>query len=58
MKKVAGVQNFSSFKLLGAGKGRGSDGGLENNKNCSGIRTTLPYFYGIDKTLTSFENHS
>ena len=37
MKKVAGVQTFSSFKLLGAGKGRGSDGGLENNKNCSGF---------------------
>ena len=37
MKNVAGVQNFSSFKLLGARKGRGSDPGLENNKNCSGF---------------------
>ena len=37
MKKVAGVQNFSIFKLLGAGKGRVSNGGLENNKNCSGF---------------------
>ena len=24
-------------KVAGAGKGRDSDGGLENNKNCSGF---------------------